>query len=84
MKEVFSKKRNLFFLQIIFLTLFAIVFTFSFRKMRDSLPPPEINQTKIVGYTQYFGYPSFLDIVIFLIFIFYPIMFFLLAKFFKK
>lgn len=65
---------------IFFCALFALVF----RKLRDSLPPPEIHSNKIIGYSQYFGYPFFMDTIIFMLFFFFPLVIFFFLGLRKK
>jgi len=83
---VFYKLKNKFavLIEAIFFVLLAIIFILTFRKLRDSLPPPAINQTKIIAYTQYFGYPFYLDTAIFLVFIFFPIIVFSVLRYLKR
>jgi hypothetical protein len=66
------------------LFLFLSVFALSFRKIRDILPPPEITEQKIVGYSHFFGYPFFLDTVIFFFFILYPFLAYITIIFIQK
>ncbi len=79
-----SKKRSILLVNLLLLGLFLIVFVLSFRNIRDSLPPPKIDETKIVGYTHFFGYPFYLDTVIFFIFILYQPVFFFVLRFTSK
>jgi hypothetical protein len=76
---VYKASRKIYLLVSI-LSFGGALFTFLifFRKIRDALPPPIINQTKIIGYTHYFGYPFLLDTVVFFFFIFFPVGIFIL------
>jgi hypothetical protein len=56
----------------------------AFRTIRDSFPPAEIENSKIVGYSQYFGYAFYLDTVLFFTLLVGPLIIVLGYKFFKK
>lgn len=75
-----SGDRLLFLIEIIIIAIFGFILILSFRKLRDSLPPPEINQSKVIGYAQYFGYPLYMDAVIFFSIIFFPAAFFAIMR----
>lgn len=71
---------------IIYLASFAPLFfliALFFRKLRDHLLPPQITDSKIIGYTHFFGYPFYLDNIIFFIIIFYPLLIFLSVTFYR-
>lgn len=79
-----TRHRTLFFVHLTILVgLLGIIITL-FRKIRDTLPPPAIDQTKIVGYIQYYGYPTYFDTVIFFILILFPLLYFSIAKYIDK
>ena len=56
----------------IYIFIFSIFFLFSFKLIRNLMPPPMIGKDKIVGYAQYFGYPIYFDAVVFLLFLSMP------------
>jgi hypothetical protein len=60
------------------------IFALSFRKMRDTLPPPEISEKHIVGYSHFFGYPFFLDTAVFFFFMLYPLFAFFMLYLFSQ
>jgi len=80
--KVFFRQKIGFFLllNLFFLFFLTIVLGLSFRKIRDSLPPPEIGTQKIIGYIHYFGYPFHLDTVIFFLVILPPLLIGLLVR----
>lgn len=86
MNKLKTKRIGFFSILVTFLLFIGgvVFFGLFFRKIRDMLPPPQINQTKIVGYTQYFGYPFFLDTVIFFLFLLFPFIIFSLLYLLKK
>lgn len=75
-----SKKRDkgkeFIFLTLISYILFFLFITLYFRQLRDVLPSPEIDQSSVVGYSQYFGYPFFIDTVLFFAMVFIPLILF--------
>lgn len=50
-----------------------IILLLSFKKIRSLMPPPEIDEEKLVGFAQYFGYPFYFDTIFFFFLIFVPI-----------
>lgn len=44
----------------------AVLILFFFRKIRNLFPIPIIEDSEIIGYSQYFGYPFYFDTFIFL------------------
>jgi len=75
-----SKNRRLFFINIFVLAILLFLLVLFFRTLRDALPPPQILQNKIVGYTHYYGYPFSLDAAIFFLLLFLPASVYLIAK----
>lgn len=63
------------YVKIIFLSIFSlctelVLILLFFRQIRDLFPAPEIEENKIIGYSQYFGYPFYFDTFIFFLIIF--------------
>jgi hypothetical protein len=60
-------------LKLIFLWFMSLVFiVILIKKIRPILPPTEINENKIIGFTQYNGYPFYFDLIIFFLLILLP------------
>lgn len=49
----------------------------TFKKIRNLFPVPEINDDKLVGFSQYYGYPFYFDTIFFFIIIFLPVLIFI-------
>lgn len=70
-----------FYLKLIVLWLIVVViFTFLVRDIREFFPFPIIDETKSVGYAQYYGYSIYFDTLAFDIFFFSPIFLLFFAK----
>lgn len=69
-------------LTISFLIIFVLMF--SFKKIRDLFPAPEINNEKLIGFSQYYGYPFYFDTVFFMFLIFLPILVFIVVYLLNK
>lgn len=78
------KKKSSLIVAILSFGITLFLFGLFFRKVRDSLSPPSISDTKIIGYTHYFGYPFYLDTIVFFFFVFFPILVFVLFYFLQK
>ena len=77
--------RTFFFKWIAMFFILSLLIFISFRVLRKMFPLPEINQEKIVGYSQYYGYPLYFDTILFFTFLLLPIVTFILCKkIFKK
>jgi hypothetical protein len=55
-----------------------------FKKIRTSLPPPEIGSDRLVGFAQYFGYPLYFDAFLFFLLLFSPILLFIILHRYKN
>lgn len=51
---------------------FYIIFFISFRNIRNFFPKPNLSNSEIVGFTQYFDYPAEFDLFFFLVLISIP------------
>lgn len=71
-----AKKRIIKIIAISFILIFLSLL--SFKKIKNFVPPPEINSEKMIGYSQYFGYPLYLDTVFFIFLLSVPLLVYLL------
>lgn len=78
------KKKIYVFLGVMLFVILVMCLGIFFRTIRDTLPPPIIDRTHIVGYTHYFGYPFSMDTVIFFLFISFPIVIFSIFSLFEQ
>ena len=82
---VLAFSRTFFFNWIAMFFILSLLIFISFRVLRKMFPLPEINQEKIVGYSQYYGYPLYFETILFFTFLLLPIVTFILCKkIFKK
>lgn len=68
------------------ITISSCIFFFLFlficsKYIRQSLPPPQILDNKIVGFSQFFGYPLYFDFYLFFLILFIPVITFFIFYF---
>ena len=80
MKSNGSISRNFYFLLIIIWVALVVICTFFVRDIRSLFPLPIIDETKSVGYAQYFGYPIYFDTLAFNFFFLSPLVLMFFAK----
>lgn len=73
-------KTKIFVGTMILSAILNSILLFGFKIIRAALPPPEIENEKLIGYPQYFGYPIYYDTVVFFIFVFVPFFIFFIFK----
>lgn len=81
------KKNKILLIFSFLVVLELLLFVFTFRQLRDTLPPPYIKggAGMTVGYSHYAGYPFYFDTVLFLTLFLSPILLlFILSKKIKK
>lgn len=64
--------------------IFDLFLLASFKKIRSLLPPPEIENNKLIGFSQYFGYPFYIDAIFFFILFSVPVLFFVILYLINK
>lgn len=78
-KSTLKRIKITFLISVFLFCVELLLILIFFRKIRYLFPIPEIGDSKIVGFSQYFGYPFYFDTFIFFVILLSILFFVILA-----